>query len=44
MKRIIVLAITMILVSTLSLAQTFVLKSKDIGGQMTLQQVLNGFG
>ena len=24
--------------------QTFTLKSKDIGGQMTLQQVLNGFG
>jgi len=44
MKRIIVLAITMILVSSLSFAQTFMLKSKDIGGQMTLQQVLNGFG
>jgi Raf kinase inhibitor-like YbhB/YbcL family protein len=44
MKRIIVLAITMILVSSLSFAQNFVLKSKDIGGQMTLQQVLNGFG
>jgi len=27
-----------------SFAQTFTLKSKDIGGQMTLQQVLNGFG
>ena len=34
----------MILVSSFSFAQTFVLKSKDIGGQMTLQQVLNGFG
>ena len=27
-----------------SVAQTFTLKSKDINGQMTMQQVLNGFG
>lgn len=36
-------AITIIM-ANLSFAQTFTLKSKDIGGQMTLQHVLNGFG
>lgn len=39
-----VLTLAFILVSNFSIAQTFTLKSKDIGGQMTLQQVLNGFG
>jgi len=32
------------LTANLIKAQTFTLKSKDIGGQMTLQQVFNGFG
>ena len=32
------------LVSAAVLAQTFTLKSKDLGGQMTSQQVFNGFG
>ena len=36
--------IAFILFANFSFAQTFTLNSKDIGGQMTLQQVLNGFG
>jgi Raf kinase inhibitor-like YbhB/YbcL family protein len=37
----IVLAISL---ATISEAQTFTLKSKDIGGQATMKQVFNGFG
>lgn len=44
MKKIVIPAIITMFVSNLSFAQTFALKSKDVGGQMTLQQVLNGFG
>jgi Raf kinase inhibitor-like YbhB/YbcL family protein len=44
MKKIIGLAAIVMVMANLSFAQTFTLKSKDIGGQMTLQQVLNGFG
>ena len=36
--------VAFILMANFSFAQTFTLKSKDIGGQMTLQQVLSGFG
>jgi len=36
--------VAFMLMANFSFAQTFTLKSKDIGGQMTLQQVLNGFG
>ena len=44
MKKFISAAAITLLVAKVSFAQTFTLKSKDIGGQMTLQQVLNGFG
>ncbi|HEV8504593.1 MAG TPA: YbhB/YbcL family Raf kinase inhibitor-like protein [Chitinophagaceae bacterium] len=43
MKKIIVHAVIM-LTASLSYAQTFTLKSKDLNGQVTAQQVLNGFG
>src|SRR5258705_971472 len=36
--------IVFMLLTNFSFAQTFTLKSRDIGGQMTAQQVLNGFG
>jgi Raf kinase inhibitor-like YbhB/YbcL family protein len=36
--------IAFMLLANFSFAQTFTLKSKDIDGQMTTQQVLNGFG
>jgi Raf kinase inhibitor-like YbhB/YbcL family protein len=42
MKKVITAAF--LLVASIGFAQTFTLKSKDIGGQMTMQQVLNGFG
>lgn len=38
------LAISLVLLSISTHAQTFTLKSKDLGGQATSQQVLNGFG
>jgi Raf kinase inhibitor-like YbhB/YbcL family protein len=44
MKNVIALIAAFVLMANVSFAQTFTLKSKDIGGQMTLQQVLNGFG
>ena len=44
MKKLVGSAAIMMFVTNLCFAQTFTLKSKDIGGQMTLQQVLNGFG
>ena len=44
MKKSICAAAITLLVAQATFAQTFTLKSKDIGGQMTLQQVLNGFG
>lgn len=44
MKRIIISLTIIMFASNVSFAQTFTLKSTDIGGQMTLQQVLNGFG
>ncbi len=34
----------LVLMTNLSFAQTFTLKSSDLGGQMTPKQVLNGFG
>jgi Raf kinase inhibitor-like YbhB/YbcL family protein len=42
--KIIISVTTALLFVNLSFAQVFTLKSEDIGGQMTLQQVLNGFG
>jgi Raf kinase inhibitor-like YbhB/YbcL family protein len=44
MKNVIASIAAFVLMANVSFAQTFTLKSKDIGGQMTLQQVLNGFG
>src|SRR5262244_2925328 len=44
MKRLVIALAIMVTGSKALFAQTFTLKSKDIGGQMTLQQVLNGFG
>lgn len=34
----------MLLISSLTQAQTFTLKSKTLGGQATMQQIFNGFG
>ena len=39
-----VFVLVFILSPNFSFAQTFTLKSRDVGGQMTAQQVLNGFG
>ena len=44
MKQVVFSLAAVVLQTNAILAQTFTLKSKDIGGQMTLQQVLNGFG
>ena len=44
MRRLFISLSLVILGANQTFAQTFTLKSKDIGGQMTLQQVLNGFG
>jgi len=44
MKQLIISIAFGMLQTSAIFAQTFTLKSKDIGGQMTLQQVLNGFG
>jgi len=44
MKPLVISLALVLLQTNTILAQTFTLKSKDIGGQMTLQQVLNGFG
>ncbi len=45
MKTKITLAIiALLLIADVSFAQTFTLKSNDIGGQMTSQQVYNSFG
>jgi Raf kinase inhibitor-like YbhB/YbcL family protein len=44
MKQLVIVLAFIMLGETATVAQTFTLKSKDIGGQMTLQQVLNGFG
>ena len=44
MKKLVIAAAITVLAANVSVAQTFTLKSKDIAGQMTLQQVLNGFG
>lgn len=43
MKKIIIHAV-MMLTASLTFAQTFTLKSKDLNGQVTSHQVLNGFG
>jgi Raf kinase inhibitor-like YbhB/YbcL family protein len=44
MKQTVISLAVVFLQTNAIFAQTFTLKSKDIGGQMTLQQVLNGFG
>jgi Raf kinase inhibitor-like YbhB/YbcL family protein len=44
MKRLIISTAATILAANFSFAQTFTLRSNDISGQMTLQQVFNGFG
>ena len=44
MKLLIISLAAVVLQTNTLLAQTFTLTSKDIGGQMTLQQVLSGFG
>src|SRR5215468_11973543 len=44
MKQLVISLAAVVVQANTILAQTFKLKSKDIGGQMTLQQVLNGFG
>jgi Raf kinase inhibitor-like YbhB/YbcL family protein len=44
MKKINWLFLICILAGTISYAQTFTLKSKDIGGQATTKQVFKGFG
>ncbi len=44
MKKTILLLIGAALISTITFAQTFTLKSTDIGGQATNQQVFNSFG
>ena len=44
MKQLVIALAIMMSSDEALFAQTFTLKSKDIGGQMTLQQVLNGFG
>lgn len=44
MKKHIFFFFAMILSSSFSYGQTFTLKSKDLGGQATIQQVFNGFG
>jgi len=44
MKKLIISVSMIIWIANLSFAQTFTLNSKDIGGQMTLKQVFNGFG
>ncbi len=44
MKKTILLLIGAALISTNTFAQTFTLKSTDIGGQATNQQVFNSFG
>jgi Raf kinase inhibitor-like YbhB/YbcL family protein len=44
MKQLFFLLTLVVVQTNTVLAQTFTLTSKDIGGQMTLQQVLNGFG
>ncbi len=44
MKKLISSVALIMLMANVSLGQTFTLKSRDIGGQMTLQQILNGFG
>ncbi len=43
MQRLIVLAAALLLLPG-AFAQTFTLKSKTLGGQMTMEQVMNGFG
>src|SRR4030095_10764647 len=43
MKKVIIHGVIMLTYS-LSFAQTFTLKSKELNGQVTSQQVLNGFG
>jgi len=40
----VVISIAIILMAQSGFAQTFTLKSKDLNGQVTTQQVLNGFG
>jgi Raf kinase inhibitor-like YbhB/YbcL family protein len=44
MKKLIISSAVLMFTANLSFSQTFTLKSKDIGGQMTNQQVLEGFG
>src|SRR6218665_1388920 len=38
------LLISSLFIGNLAYAQTFTLKSKDLGGQATIKQALNGFG
>jgi Raf kinase inhibitor-like YbhB/YbcL family protein len=42
--KIVFISVAILLVAQLGFTQTFTLKSKDLGGQTTLQQVLNSFG
>ncbi len=44
MKKITSILFTSLFAYSLSYGQTFTLKSKDLGGQATIQQVFNGFG
>lgn len=44
MKKLFVSLMCATLLSTGCIAQTFTLKSKDVGGQATMTQVFNGFG
>jgi Raf kinase inhibitor-like YbhB/YbcL family protein len=44
MKKLLVAFIAMLFVGLASHAQTFTLKSNDVGGQATVKQVFNGFG
>ncbi|TAF47231.1 MAG: YbhB/YbcL family Raf kinase inhibitor-like protein [Sphingobacteriales bacterium] len=44
MKKIILTLVGIVLINAISLAQTFTLKSNDIGGQATQEQVFNSFG
>ena len=44
MKKLISISFVFLLITGISAAQTFTLKSKDIGGQATAQQIFNGMG
>lgn len=44
MKQIPVIVAALLLLGSVAYAQTFTLKSSDVGGQATIKQVFNGFG